>query len=79
MPGLDFIETFSSVIKPITVRLDLCLAVSLNWSLHQLDVNNAFLQGDLAEEVYMKQSPVFADKTKPTYVCKLKKAIYGLK
>ena len=78
-PGLDYTETFSPVIKPVTVRLVLCIAVSQNWPLHQLDVNNAFLQGDLSEEVYMRQPPAYADKHKPNYVCKLNKAIYGLK
>lgn len=67
------------MVKPVTVRTILCLAVSYNWPLHQFDVNNGFLQGQLNEEVYMTQPPLFHDKTKPGFVCKLKKAIYGLK
>jgi hypothetical protein len=47
--GVDFDETFSSVIKPPTVRLILSLAISLNWPLRQLDVKNAFLHGTLKE------------------------------
>ncbi|PNX97517.1 retrovirus-related Pol polyprotein from transposon TNT 1-94, partial [Trifolium pratense] len=76
--GFDFNETFSPVIKPITIRLILSLAVSYNWPLKQLDVNNAFLNGLLEEEVYMVQPPGFED-TDTSLVCKLNKALYGLK
>ncbi|OMO63086.1 Integrase, catalytic core [Corchorus capsularis] len=78
-PGLDFTETFSPVIKPTTIRTVLCIALSSGWSLKQLDVNNAFLQGTLTDEEYMAQPPGFEDKDHPSHVCKLHKAIYGLK
>ncbi|OMO84630.1 Reverse transcriptase, RNA-dependent DNA polymerase [Corchorus capsularis] len=77
--GLDYKETFSPVVKPVTVRLVLSIAVSNNWGLHQLDVNNAFLQGELTEEIYMQQPHLFHDKSFSKHVCKLNKAIYGLK
>ncbi|KAK1555457.1 hypothetical protein Q3G72_026733 [Acer saccharum] len=78
-PGIDYFETFIPVIKPTTVRLVISIAISHGWSLHQLDVNNAFLQGTLTEDVYMSQPPGFIDSDHLTHVCKLRKAIYGLK
>uniref|UniRef100_A0A2N9I718 Integrase catalytic domain-containing protein n=1 Tax=Fagus sylvatica TaxID=28930 RepID=A0A2N9I718_FAGSY len=78
-PGVDYLDTFSPVVKPTIVRVVLSLAVSQGWSLRQLDVNNAFLQGHLSETVHMQQPPGFVDQDHPSYVCKLRKAIYGLK
>ncbi|CAE6075150.1 unnamed protein product [Arabidopsis arenosa] len=77
--GLDYSETFSPVIKSTTVRIVLEVAVKRNWSIHQVDINNAFLQGTLKEEVYVSQPPGFIDKDRPQFVCRLKKALYGLK
>ncbi|KAL6321135.1 hypothetical protein AAG906_012907 [Vitis piasezkii] len=77
-PGLDYKETFSPIIKPVTIRTVLTLVVMQGWSLRQLDVNNAFLHGHLTK-VYMKQPPGFRSPEKPNHVCCLTKAIYGLK
>ncbi|KAH9800493.1 retrovirus-related pol polyprotein from transposon RE1 [Citrus sinensis] len=77
--GLDFHETFSPVIKSSTIRIILSMAVMNHWVLRQIDINNAFLNGHLTEEVYMQQPEGFIDSSRPDYVCKLHKALYGLK
>ena len=76
---IDYEDTFTPVVKAATIRLVLSIAVSRGWSLRQLDVQNAFLRGVLEEEVYMKQSPGFEDRNKPSFVCRLDKSLYGLK
>jgi histone deacetylase 1/2 len=77
--GLDYDETFSPVIKSSTVRIVLTIAVHLNWEVRQLDINNAFLNGNLKETVFMHQPEGYIDSAKPYHICKLTKAIYGLK
>ncbi|GKG36080.1 ribonuclease H-like domain-containing protein, partial [Tanacetum coccineum] len=69
--GVDFDETLSPIVKPATIRRVLSLAVSRKWPIHQLDVNNAFLNRDLSETVYMHQSPGFVDARFPNHVCLL--------
>ena len=76
--GVNFFETFSPVIKSSTIRVVFTLAVTYGWDIKQIDVNNAFLNGELQETVYMSQPEGFEDQSKPNYVCN-KKALYGLK
>ncbi|KAJ9540986.1 LOW QUALITY PROTEIN: hypothetical protein OSB04_027492 [Centaurea solstitialis] len=78
-PGLDFDDTFSPVVKPATIRTVLSISISRNWPIHQLDVKNAFLHGDLTETVYMRQPPGYVNNSFPDHVCRLRKALYGLK
>ena len=77
--GLDYTETFAPVIKFTTIRLLLALVAYFDLELHQMDVVNAFLNGDLEEDIYMEQPEGCIDKDKSDSVCKLLKAIYGLK
>ena len=76
--GLDFHETFAPVAKMTSVRVFLSIAVARDWELHQMDVDNAFLHGDLDEEVYMKLPPGFRSKQADS-VFRQNKSIYGLR
>ena len=71
--GIDYDETFASVAKMTTVRVVLAVAAARGWHLHQMDVKNVFLQGDLDERVYMIRPLEFQSKMNKSAVCRLKK------
>ena len=77
--GIDYTETFSPVSKKDSLRIILALVAHFDLELQQMDVKTAFLNGDLEEEVYMKQPEGFPSSDGEHLVCKLKKSIYGLK
>ncbi|GJT96324.1 putative RNA-directed DNA polymerase [Tanacetum coccineum] len=76
--GIDYEETFSPIVKIVTVRCILSLAVFNSWPMYQLNVNNAFLYRDLVEDVYMSLPEGYFSKDDKR-VCKVVKSLYGLK
>lgn len=76
---IDYQETFAPVAKMISIWVLLSLAINHGWPLHQLEVKNAFLNGDLDKKVYMSLPSGFEKKFGEGKVCRLKKSLYGLK
>lgn len=77
--GQNYDETFAPVVRYTTMRSIVSIASSMGWNLHHMDVNIAFLNGLIEEEVYIEQPQGFEVHGKESQVCKLKKALYGLK
>jgi hypothetical protein len=75
--GIDYEETFAPVARITSVRTLLAIAATRQWKLTQMDVKNAFLNGELEEEVYMRPPPGYT--CQENKVCRLRKALYGLK
>ena len=76
--GVDYEETFAPIAKMTTVRMVISIAASQGWPLHHMDVKNAFLHGDLKEDIYMIL-PHGLSSTSSSNVCKMKRSLYGLK
>jgi hypothetical protein len=77
--GHNFDETFAPVARLEAIEIFLSYACYKNFKVYQMDVTSAFLNGDLEEEVYVEQPEGFSLTDNPDYICKLKKALYGLK
>ena len=77
--GVDFNETFSPVSTKDAFRVIMALVAHYDMELHQMDVKTAFLNGELEEEIYMKQPEGFIEPGTEHMVCRLNKSIYGLK
>jgi len=77
--GIDYLETFAPVIRKESLRAILAISVELGLQLCQLDVKTAFLNGDLEEEIYVRQPEGFERKGQENKVLRLKKSLYGLK
>ena len=75
--GIDYEETFAPVARILSVRALLAVAVASKWDLFQMDVKNAFFNGDLSEKVYMQPPPGLSVESNK--VCCLQRALYGLK
>jgi hypothetical protein len=77
--GIDYEETFAHVARYTSICTIITLAASMGWRLHQMDVKTAFLNGEIEEEVYIEQPDGFMIHEKDSHVCRLQKAMYGLK
>jgi len=77
--GMDYNDTFSPVARYDSARLIFAIAAAKNLKIRQFDVSTAFLSGDIDETIYMEQPEGYVAKEHPEYVCKLQRAIYGLK
>jgi hypothetical protein len=77
--GIDYEETFSLVARYTSIQMIISPATSMGWRVHQMDVKTTFLNGEIEEEVYIEKPYGFVIHEKESHVCRLKKALYGLK
>ncbi|GKF22629.1 retrotransposon protein, putative, ty1-copia subclass [Tanacetum coccineum] len=77
--GIDYEETFSHVADIRAIRILIAIAAYYDYEIWQMDVKTAFLNGRLDEDIYMDQPEGYVDPNYPNGVCKLQRAIYGLK
>ena len=75
----DYDDTFAPVARYNSIRYIIYIASVMGWKLHQMDVKTAFLNGVIEEKVYIEKPQGFVIHGKESHVCKLKKALYGLK
>uniref|UniRef100_A0A2N9FSL6 Reverse transcriptase Ty1/copia-type domain-containing protein n=1 Tax=Fagus sylvatica TaxID=28930 RepID=A0A2N9FSL6_FAGSY len=77
--GVDYFDTYSPVTRITSIRMLIAIAALYNLEIHQMDVKTAFLNGELNEEIYMKQPEGFIIPGKEKKLCRLVKSLYGLK
>ena len=77
--GIDFDESFAPIARLESIRILLSIVCIMNFKLYQMDMESAFLNGLLNEEVFVEQPTGFQDPHFPNHVLRLKKALYGLK
>ena len=77
--GVDYDENFDPVARYTSIHSIIALTASMGWKLHQMDVKTTFLNGEIEEEVYIKQLEGFVIHNERYHVCRLKKSIYGIK
>jgi hypothetical protein len=76
---IDFEETYAPVARMEAVHLLLSYACSKNVKVYHMDIKSSFLNGELEEEIYIEQPEGFQLSENTDYVCKLEKALYGVK
>jgi hypothetical protein len=77
--GVDYEETFAPVAKYSSIRAVILLVVENGWRVHQMDLKTAFFNEVVEEEVYVEKLEGFEVGNKETHVCRLRRALYGLK
>ena len=77
--GIDYDEVFAPVARYDSIRSVLAIGAQHDYEIHQMDVKSAFLNGELDEEIFMKQPEGFIDQDHPQKVCRLNSSLYGLK
>ena len=79
LANIDYKDIYSPVVRSESFRMLLCLIASRNMEAHQMDVTTAFLNGQIEEDIYMRQPPGYESKACPNKVCKILQNLYGLK
>ena len=77
--GIDYEETLAPVARYSSIRTIISLATEMGWRVHQMDIKTAFFNGMIQEEVFIEQPEAFDVENRETHVCRLQRALYGLK
>ena len=78
MEEIDYEETFAPIARYTSIWMIISPATSMGWRVHQMDVKTTFINGEIEEEVYIKQPDGFVIHEKESHLCRLRKALYGL-